>query len=67
MDLRIGDLFLVFHPGDRRTCFEIEAVDDALIEGTEVVNVTVVPLNPINRVLDGTVSVTIMDMAINST
>ena len=59
-DLRIGDLLFI-HPGDNRTCFEIEAVDDAIIEDTEVVNVTVMSINPNDRVMDEITSVTIMD------
>jgi hypothetical protein len=61
MDLRIGNDLLFISPGGNRTCFEIEAVDDTIIEGTEVVNVTVIPLNPNDRVMDGIVSITIMD------
>jgi hypothetical protein len=61
MDLRIGNNLLFISPGDNRTCFEIEAIDDTIIEDTEVVNVTVIPLNPNDRVMDGTLSVTIVD------
>ena len=47
--------------GDNRTCFEIEAVDDTIIEDTEVVNVTVMSTNPNDRIVDEITSVTIMD------
>ena len=60
-DLRISDDLLVIYPGNNRTCFEIEAVDDIITEDTEVVNVTVMPMNLNDRVTDGVVSVTIMD------
>ena len=60
-DLKISDELLVIHPGNNRTCFEIEAIDDTIIEDTEFVNVTVMPMNPDDRVMDGTVSITIMD------
>jgi hypothetical protein len=61
MDLRIKNSLLFIPPGDSRTCFEIEAVDDTIIEDTEVVKVTVIPLNPNDRVMDGIVYVAIMD------
>ena len=60
-DLRIiGDLLSIY-PGDNRTCFEIEAVNDTIIEDTEVVNVIVMPMNPNDRIMDEITSVTIMD------
>ena len=52
---------LFIYPGDSRTCVEIEAIDDTIIEDTEIVNVTVIPVNPSDRVMDGVVSVTIVD------
>ncbi len=52
---------LFIPPGDNRTCFEIEAVDDTIIEDTEVVNVTVISMNPDDRVMGEITSVTIMD------
>ena len=61
MDLRVRNELPVINPSDNRTCFEIEAIDDTLIEETEVVNVTVMPVNPNDRVMDGTVSVAIID------
>ena len=61
MDLRVRNELPAINPGDNGTCFEIEAIDDTLIEETEVVNVTVMPVNPNDRVMDGTVSVTIND------
>ena len=60
-ELQISNDLLFIYPGDNRTCFEIEAIDDAIIEGTEVVNVIVMPVNPNDRVMDGTVSVAIID------
>ena len=60
-DLRIREDLLFISPSDNRTCFEIEAVDDAIIEDTEVVIVTVMPMNPNDRVMDETTSVTITD------
>ena len=51
---------LFISPGDNRTCFEIEAVDDTIIEDTEYVNVTVLPMNPNDRVMDEITLVTIM-------
>ena len=61
MDLRIREDFLFISPGDNRACFEIEAVDDTTIEDTEDVNVTVLPMNPNDRVMDEITSVTITD------
>ena len=61
VDLRVTNSLLFISPGDSRTCFEIEAVDDAIMEDTEVVNVTVIPINPNDRVMDGVVSATITD------
>ena len=61
MDLRVTNSLLFIYPGDSRTCFEIEAVDDPVIEDTEVVNVTVIPFNPNDRVMNGVVSVTVTD------
>jgi hypothetical protein len=52
---------LFISPGDSRTCFEVEAFDDTTIEDTEVVNVTVISFNPNDRVMDGVVSVAIVD------
>ena len=60
-DLRIGEDLLFIYPSDNRTCFEIEAIDDTIIEDTEVVNVTVLPMNPNDRVMDEITSVTITD------
>ena len=60
-DLRIREGLLSINPGDNRTCFEIEAVDDTIIEDTEVVNVTVMPMNPNDRIMDEITSVTIMN------
>ena len=60
-DLRIREDLLFISPGDNRTCFEIEAVDDAIIEDTEVVIVTVMPMNRNDRVMDKITSVTITD------
>ena len=60
-DLRIREDLLSINSGDNRTCFEIEAVNDTIIEDTEVVNVTVIPMNPNDRVTDEIISVTIMD------
>ena len=60
-DLRIREDLLFISPSDNRTCFEIEAVDDAIIEDTEVVIVTVMPMNPNDRVMDEITSVTITD------
>ena len=60
-DLRIGEDLLFIYPSDNRTCFEIEAFDDTIIEDTEVVNVTVLPMNPNDRVMDEITSVTITD------
>ena len=42
-------------------CFNIEAIDDTIIEDTEVVNVTVIPLNPNDSVMDEITPVSIMD------
>ena len=61
MDLRISDDLLFIHAGDNRTCFEIETVDDTIVEDTEVVNVTVIPMNTNDSVMNGTVSVAITD------
>ena len=61
MDLKIGNNLLLIPPGDKRACFEIEAVDDTVIEDTEIVNITVLPFNLDDRVMDGVVSVTIVD------
>ena len=62
MDLRVGnDLPAVIYPRNLRTCFRIEALEDTIAENTEVVNFTVMPLNPNDRVMDGTVSVAIID------
>ncbi len=60
-DLRIREGLLSIPPGDNGTCFEIEAIDDTTIEDTEVVNVTVIPINPNDRVMDEITSVTIID------
>ena len=60
-DLRIREDLLFISPSNNRTCFEIETVDDAIIEDTEVVIVTVMPMNPNDRVMDEITSVTIMD------
>ena len=60
-DFRIGDDLLLIYPGDNRTCFEAEAVDDTIIEDTEVLNITVIPMNPNDRVMNEITSVTIMD------
>ena len=60
-ELKISNDSLFINPGDNRACFEIEAVNDIIIEGTEVVNVIVMPVNPNDRVMDGTVSVAIID------
>ena len=61
VDLRVTNSLLFISSGDSRTCFEIEAIDDAIIEDTEVVNITVIPFNPNDRVMDGVVSVTIVN------
>ena len=61
MDLRIGEDLLFISPGDNRTCFEISAVDDTITEDTEDVNVTVLPMNPNDRVMDEITFVTITD------
>jgi hypothetical protein len=61
MDLRIGNNLVFVTPGDNRTCFEIEAIDDNAIEDTEVVNITVISMNPDDRVMDEITSVTITD------
>ena len=60
-ELKVRNNSFIINAGDNRTCFEIEAVDDDLIEGTEVVNVTVIPLDPNDSVMDGITSVTIVD------
>ena len=60
-DLRIGEDLLLIYPGDNRTCFEVEAVDDTIIEDTEVINITVIPMNPNDRAMNEIASVTIMD------
>jgi hypothetical protein len=60
-DLIISEDLLFISLGDNRTCFEIEAIEDTTIEDTEVVNVTVIPMNPNDRVMDGITSVTILD------
>ena len=60
-DLVVRNDSLFIPPGDNSTCFEIEAVNDTIIEDTEVVNVTVVPMNPNDSVMDGITSVAIMD------
>ena len=59
LDLRIGEDLLFISPGDNRTCFEILAVDDTITEDTEYVNVTVLPMNPNDRVMDEITFVTI--------
>ena len=51
---------LFISPGDNRTCFEILAVDDTITEDTEYVNVTVLPMNPNDRVMDEITFVTIV-------
>ena len=61
MDLRIRDDLLFIRAGDNGTCFEIETVDDTIVEDTEVVNVTVIPMNTNDSVMNGTVSVAITD------
>lgn len=60
-DLSTREFLLFIDPGAIRTCFEIEAIDDTIAEGTEVVNVTVIPQTPGDSVMDGVVSVAIMD------
>ena len=52
---------LFISPGNNKTCFEILAVDDAIIEDTEDVNVTVLPMNPNDRVMNEITFVTITD------
>lgn len=47
--------------GGNRTCFDVEAIDDTIVEYTEIVNVTVTPMNPNDTVLDEITSVTILD------
>ena len=60
-DLRIGEDLLFIPPGDNRTCFEILAVDDTIIEDIEDVNVTVLPMNPNDSVMNEITFVTITD------
>ena len=60
-DLRIGEDLLFISPGNNRTCFEILAVDDTIVEDTEDVNVTVLPMNPNDRVMDEITFVSITD------
>lgn len=61
MELNVSNGLIFITPGDNSTCFDIEAIDDTRIEDTEVVNVTVMPLNPNDSVMDGTISATITD------
>ena len=60
-ELKISNDSFLISPGDNRTCFEIESVDDTIIEDIKVVNVTVIPVNLNDQVMDGVVSVTVMD------
>ena len=60
-DLRIREDLLFISPGDNRTCVKISAVDDTIIEDTEDVNVTVLPMNPNDRVMNEIMFVTITD------
>ena len=50
----------VIPSGMNQVCFQFRAVDDIIVEGTEMFRITVYPMNPLDMA-NGTVTVSIED------
>ena len=60
-EIRVTNNSAVIPPGSFQTCFEIEAIEDEIIENKDILRATVQPLNPNDRVLNGSTLITVID------
>ena len=60
-EIRVINESAVIPPGNFETCFEIEDIDDDIIEDNDTAIATVQPLNPNDQILNGNTSITIID------
>ena len=52
---------VVIPPGYHKACFDIEAVDDDIIEPHDLITVTTMAVNPNDVVINGTTTITVID------